>query len=173
MPHDDSWQSLIYHVPQSGENPEKIIYRGYDVIDELWGFDVDTRLDLISRDPVRRAQILSFHRKIVDGQPRLIAAGRDVAATLLPDALLHVYLTADFLVRRRRRKEQFIHNPIRSAIVGTNTERDIRMLEECRGLPNSIILDTGNLPIRTVLNQVITDICSIQMTQNGSDENVL
>jgi CMP/dCMP kinase len=172
LPVDDSWRSLICHVPYSGEKSEKIIYREQDVTEELWGFEVDTRLDLISRDPVRRAQILSFHRQIVDEQPRLVAAGRDVAVTLLTDASLHVFLTADFPVRRTRRKEQFMQNPVRSAVVSAVTERDIKTLEDCRCLPNSIILDTTNMPARTVLNYVIGEIGNIKKPKLGSDQNV-
>ncbi len=155
---DDSWKSTLYHVPLSQHYSEKILYRGNDISDELWGLEVDNRIGLISRDPARRSQILSYHNQIVGQHPRIIAAGRDVATTLLTTAILHVFLTADFAIRRDRRRVQHSQNPARSIAVGAITERDLQTLEECRTLPNSMILDTTHMPKRVILNNTICRI---------------
>jgi CMP/dCMP kinase len=161
LPKDDSWKSMIEHIPSSSDgSPEEVIYNSEheEITDRLWDFKVDSRLDLVSRDPARRAQIASYHREIIAARSRLIVAGRDVATTLLPNALLHVFLNADFTVRRERRRLQHGDNPGRSVVVGVTTSRDLETLESLENLPHSMILDTTYLSADSILNQAIDHI---------------
>lgn len=155
LPGDDSWQPLIRHVPFSSDDLEEVLYKGENITERLWGFQVDSCIDLIARDPARREQILSYHRQAVATHSQLIVAGRDVATTLLPHALLHVFLTAEFAARRERGRIQHALIPERSVVVGAITERDLQTLKECRDSSNSIILDTTHRSADEILNQII------------------
>ena len=155
LPEDDSWQSLIRHVPFSSDGLEEVYYKKENITEKLWGFQADSCVDLIARDPVRREQILSYHCQAVATHSRLIIAGRDVATTLVPHALLHVFLVAEFSVRRERRRVQNGRAPERSAVVGAITERDRQTLLECMNSSRSIILDTTYQSADEVLNRII------------------
>jgi cytidylate kinase len=156
LPGDDSWQSLIRHVPFSSDGLEKVMYAGENITERLWWPQVDSCIDLIALDPARREQVLSYHRQVVTAHPELIVAGRDVATTLFPQALLHVFLIAEFAVRQERRRMQHSLIPERSVVVGAITERDLQTLKECQNLPNTIILDTTHQSADEILNHVIT-----------------
>jgi cytidylate kinase len=155
LPGDDSWRLLVRHVPFLSDGPEKVLFKGENITEQLWGFEVDNCIDLIAHDFARREQILSYHRQIVAAYSQLMIAGRDVATTLLPQALLHVFLTAEFTVRRERRRVQHALIPERSVVVSAITERDRQTLKEFPSLPNSIILDTTHRSSDEILNQTI------------------
>src|SRR5262249_32678212 len=135
----DSWRSIVGHAPLSFSRAglvqgaivtkEIITVKGVDVTEEIWGFNVDNKLDVIASDPMRRTEILSFHRELIAAYPRAVVAGRDVGTALLPQASLHVFLTANFTVRRERRRAQHRADPARSVVVGSITRRDVATLE--------------------------------------------
>lgn len=168
LPNGRSWKSVITHVPlllkdAEASSPvpaqsEAVLYRGNDITDELWGFEVDNRLDLIARDPVRRNEILDYHHEILKDYPHIVVAGRDIATSILRNATLHVFLTANFAVRRERRRAQHLENPTRSVVVGAITQRDIATLNECRQLDNGVVLDTTYLPTSIILSYIITRV---------------
>jgi cytidylate kinase len=158
----DSWRSFVGHRPMhpsldglvEGAAKETITVKGIDVTEEIWGFDVDNKLDAIASDPMRRAEVLSFHRELVATYPRAVVAGRDVGTALLPQAILHVFLTANFAVRRERRRAQHRASPARSVVVGSITRRDVATLEQLQGKTNMVVVDTTYLPKAAVLAYV-------------------
>jgi CMP/dCMP kinase len=161
---NDSWRSSIEHLPMifsgSGSTPgelmnkEVVSYKGQDISELMWGFEVDNKLDFVASSPERRSEILLYHREMLAVHPRTIVAGRDVGITLLPDAGMHVFLTANFAVRRERRRAQYRENPARSVVVGAITRRDVITLEQLRTKPNSVVVDTTYLPRETILTCV-------------------
>jgi cytidylate kinase len=144
--------------PQAPAQSETILYRGNDITNELWGLEVDSRLELIARDPVRRNEILDYHHEILEEYPLIAVAGRDIATTLLRNATLHVFLTANFAVRRERRRAQHLENPTRSVVVGAITRRDIATLNECRQLDWGVVLDTTYLSPSVILNYIVARV---------------
>lgn len=161
---DDSWRSFIAHTPMcfsgDGSTPgrlletETVTYKGIDITEDIWGFDVDNRLDMVGSSARRRFEILHYHREIVSLHPRIVVAGRDVATTLLENATLQVYLTANFAVRRERRRAQHRAAPARSVIVGAATRRDLATLEQLRSRPNAAVIDTTYLPRAAVFDYI-------------------
>lgn len=159
LPEGDSWRSFIEHIPQSFESAddsslgraEAVYYRNRDITEYLWGFEVDNRLENVARDARRRREITEYHRELVSLHPTTIAAGRDVATTVLVDANLHVFLNASFEVRRARRRAQHCGNPERSVAVGAITRRDLDTLEQIRDRPNAPVIDTTYLPRAAIL----------------------
>jgi CMP/dCMP kinase len=158
----DSWRSFVGHRPlrpslgclAAGAAKETVTVKGVDVTEKIWGFDVDNKLDVIAADPIRRAEILAFHHELVAAYPRAVVAGRDVGTALLPQASLHVFLTANFSVRRERRRAQHRADPARSVVVGSITRRDVATLEQLRGKVNMVVVDTTYLPKGAVLDYV-------------------
>jgi cytidylate kinase len=168
LPDDDSWNEEVCHIPFSADCPERVLLRGHDVTDDLWATPVDALLDHIARDPAKRAQILSFHHQILAHEQRIVAAGRDVAISLLAKATLHVFLTAEFAVRSERKRLQLAphaSNSGRGITRDVTSMHDLQTLEECRILRNSIVLDTTHVPAHEILNQVISKTYDIAISQ--------
>lgn len=155
LPDDESWDEEICHIPFSAGGPERVLLRGHDVTGDLWAASVDARLDHVARDPARRAQILSFHHQILAREPKIVAAGRDVAVALLARATFHIFLTAEFAVRKERKRLQHAPNLGHGITGDVMTKRDLQTLEECRIRQNGVVLDTTHVPAHVILNQVI------------------
>jgi CMP/dCMP kinase len=162
LPEDDSWRLFIEHIPESF-NPDKtpnlvrceeILYRGQAITKALWDFEVDNSLENIARNPQRRKEITDYHRELISRNPTIIAAGRDVATTILTHATLHIFLNADFAVRRERRRAQHRSHPERSVVVGAITRRDLDTLAQIQQRSNSLVIDTTYLPTNAVLGRV-------------------
>jgi CMP/dCMP kinase len=160
LPEDESWRSFIKHYPQSfkltpgiGPRNEAVDYNGLDITEDLWSFDVDNRLENVARSPQRRNEIADFHREIIGAHSTVIVAGRDIATTILANATLHVFLNANFAVRRERRRAQHRSHPERSVVVGAITERDLQTLAEIRMKSNSLVIDTTYMPVGVILQQ--------------------
>lgn len=164
---DENWRSLVEHRPSAYPRRDSgpasplphphpphprpaVRYRGRDILDDIWHPELDQHLTAVATDPRWRAQILHFHQEVVAAHRRIIAVGRDVATTLLPDAVLHVCLTANLAVRRERRRAQHRHLWSRSVTVGPATHRDEEVRATVQGRPNGIVLDTTYLPAAAV-----------------------
>jgi CMP/dCMP kinase len=171
---DGSWRALVEHQPSLFKipgpdglghpiQPEIVLYKGEDITDKVWAFDVDNRVDQVAMNPTWRAQILDFHKETVNSHDRIVVAGRDIATTLLKRATLHVFLTANFAVRRERRRAQHRMDSTRSVVVGAVTARDLDTLEAVRLMPNAIVIDTTHLSSAAVFASIrkdlLTDVC--------------
>jgi cytidylate kinase len=160
LPRDGSWKSFIRHSPQNCESPsaassdhETVYYEGENITGELWSFDVDNHLEKIARNPQRRHEIADYHCELIAMHNTVIVAGRDIAATILADATLHIFLNADFAIRRERRRAQHRRHPERSVVVGAVTNRDLETLAQISMKSNSLIVDTTHLSPGIVLMQ--------------------
>jgi cytidylate kinase len=161
LPAGDSWRSFIVHSPQTFESAndttssraEAVYYHGREITEELWGFEVDNCLENVARNPQRRREITDYHSELVSLNETTIAAGRDVATTILIGANLHVFLNASFGVRRARRRAQHRSHPERPVVVGAVTRRDLDTLEQIRSKPNALVIDTTYLPIDAILGR--------------------
>ncbi|MYW05388.1 (d)CMP kinase [Streptomyces sp. SID3343] len=161
----DLW-SVIEHRPGIGPDAGKsdhdgegrILYRGKDVSDRIWGPEQDDRLKQVASDQSWRSEILHMHREIVDRHRNIVVVGRDVAVTLLPQATLNIYLTASLTVRRERRRAQYRDIRHRSAAVGPATSRDIENRDAIRALAGSVEIESTYLPADAVLNSVVREL---------------
>lgn len=165
LPPDDSWKSLLSYKPFDGiENMYRpreelihagsVFYKDLEVTGKLWGFDVDNQVDVVASDRTRRSEVLDYHRKILESNPRILIAGRDIASSLLPDADLHIYLTAEFSVRRERRRAQRLADPTISPIVGAMTRLDTDTLKDLQAKRTAAIIDTTYLPKTAVVRHI-------------------
>lgn len=158
-----SWRDWIRHQPArfdaTGAPVEKVFLNGQDITDEIWTPEVDNSLDIVARNPRIRASILDYHAKIVgDLDLPLFVAGRDVGVTLLKEALLHILLTANFTVRRERRRAQYREFPGRSVAVGSVSKLDLETRELLTRSPLTLEIDTSHLPSIAVYNIVSNEL---------------
>jgi CMP/dCMP kinase len=135
-----------------------VFYRDEDISSAIFDASLEHTLKAVASNHLWRAQILDLHRAILRAVPRargrVVAVGRDVAATLLRDGDLHVYLTASATVRRERRRAQYRGSTGRSISVGPETALDLQMRGFVADQVNSIVVDSTYLPAQAVLAAV-------------------
>ncbi|MEU5068825.1 (d)CMP kinase [Streptomyces virginiae] len=150
-------QPLVYSRPGAEQPSEmhSILFRGRNITQDIWAPELEGALKEISGDPEWRREILSMHLGIMEKYGNVVAVGRDVAATLLPGAAVHVYLTADLAIRRERRRAQYRGAENRSTRVGPATVRDIENRDMIRKLPTSMEIDSTYSPASAVIAAVM------------------
>ena len=139
----------------------KIILDGDDVSDIIRTQEISKFASIYSQIPEVRSKLVDIQRRIAAGKS-VIMDGRDIGTNVLTDAELKVFLTADSLVRARRRYEE-----LRSKGVNANLddiheeikERDYqdmnRKLNPLVQAEDAIRLDTSDMTIDDVVNTIV------------------
>ena len=139
----------------------KIILDGDDVSDIIRTQEISKLASIYSQIPEVRSKLVDIQRKIAAGKS-VIMDGRDIGTNVLTDAELKVFLTADSMVRARRRYEE-----LRSKGVNANLddiheeikERDYqdmnRKLNPLVQAEDAIRLDTSDMTIDEVVNTIV------------------
>ena len=139
----------------------KIILDGDDVSDIIRTQEISTFASMYSQIPEVRSKLVDIQRRIAAGKS-VIMDGRDIGTNVLTDAELKVFLTADSMVRARRRYEE-----LRSKGVNANLddiheeikERDYqdmnRKLNPLVQAEDAIRLDTSDMTIDDVVNTIV------------------
>ena len=111
-----------------------------------------------------RAAILDLQRSM-RAPPGLVADGRDMGTVVFPDAPLKVYLDASAQVRAERRYKQLKNKGLSvsfRALLANLVERDARDRERAVSplvpAQDALIIDSTDLGIEEVLNQVLTEV---------------
>ena len=139
----------------------KIILDGDDVSDIIRTQQISKFASIYSQIPEVRSKLVDIQRRIAAGKS-VIMDGRDIGTNVLTDAELKVFLTADSMVRARRRYEE-----LRSKGVNANLddiheeikERDYqdmnRKLNPLVQAEDAIRLDTSDMTIDEVVNTIV------------------
>lgn len=139
----------------------KIILDGDDVSDIIRTQEISKFASIYSQIPEVRSKLVDIQRRIAAGKS-VIMDGRDIGTNVLTDAELKVFLTADSMVRARRRYEE-----LRSKGVNANLddiheeikERDYqdmnRKLNPLVQAEDAIRLDTSDMTIGDVVNTIV------------------
>ena len=139
----------------------KIILDGDDVSDIIRTQEISKFASIYSQIPEVRSKLVDKQRRIAAGKS-VIMDGRDIGTNVLTDAELKVFLTADSMVRARRRYEE-----LRSKGVNANLddiheeikERDYqdmnRKLNPLVQAEDAIRLDTSDMTIDDVVNTIV------------------
>ena len=139
----------------------KIILDRDDVSDIIRTQEISKFASIYSQIPEVRSKLVDIQRRIAAGKS-VIMDGRDIGTNVLTDAELKVFLTADSMVRARRRYEE-----LRSKGVNANLddiheeikERDYqdmnRKLNPLVQAEDAIRLDTSDMTIDDVVNTIV------------------
>lgn len=139
----------------------KIILDGDDVSDIIRTQEISKFASIYSQIPEVRSKLVDIQRRIAAGKS-VIMDGRDIGTNVLTDAELKFFLTADSMVRARRRYEE-----LRSKGVNANLddiheeikERDYqdmnRKLNPLVQAEDAIRLDTSDMTIDEVVNTIV------------------
>ena len=139
----------------------KIILDGDDVSDIIRTQEISKFASIYSQIPEVRSKLVDIQRRIAAGKS-VIMDGRDIGTNVLTDAELKVFLTADSMVRARRRYDEFRSKGIKANLNDIHEEikdRDYqdmnRKLNPLVQAEDAIRLDTSDMTIDDVVNTIV------------------
>ena len=139
----------------------KIILDGYDVSDIIRTQEISKFASIYSQIPEVRSKLVDIQRRIAAGKS-VIMDGRDIGTNVLTDAELKFFLTADSMVRARRRYEELRSKGVNANLDDIHEEikdRDYqdmnRKLNPLVQAEDAIRLDTSDMTIDEVVNTIV------------------
>jgi len=139
----------------------KIILDGDDVSDIIRTQEISKFASIYSQIPEVRSKLVDIQRRIAAGKS-VIMDGRDIGTNVLTDAELKVFLTADSMVRARRRYEELRSKGVKANLDDIHEEikdRDYqdmnRKLNPLVQAEDAIRLDTSDMTIDEVVNTIV------------------
>ena len=139
----------------------KVILDGDDVSDIIRTQEISKFASIYSQIPEVRSKLVDIQRRIAAGKS-VIMDGRDIGTNVLTDAELKIFLTADSMVRARRRYEEFRSKGIKANLDDIHEEikdRDYqdmnRKLNPLVQAEDAIRLDTSDMTIDEVVNTIV------------------
>ena len=139
----------------------KIILDGDDVSDIIRTQEISKFASIYSQIPEVRSKLVDIQRRIAAGKS-VIMDGRDIGTNVLTDAELKVFLTADSMVRARRRYEELRSKGVNANLDDIHEEikdRDYqdmnRKLNPLVQAEDAVMLDTSDMTIDEVVNTIV------------------
>ena len=139
----------------------KIILDGDDVSDIIRTQEISKFASIYSQIPEVRSKLVDIQRRIAAGKS-VIMDGRDIGTNVLTDAELKVFLTADSMVRARRRYDELRSKGVNANLDDIHEEikdRDYqdmnRKLNPLVQAEDAIRLDTSDMTIDEVVNTIV------------------
>ena len=139
----------------------KIILDGDDVSDIIRTQEISKFASIYSQIPEVRSKLVDIQRRIAAGKS-VIMDGRDIGTNVLTDAELKVFLTADSMVRARRRYEELRSKGVKANLDDIHEEikdRDYQYmnmkLNPLVQAEDAVMLDTSDMTIDEVVNTIV------------------
>lgn len=139
----------------------KIILDGDDVSDIIRTQEISKFASIYSQIPEVRSKLVDIQRRIAAGKS-VIMDGRDIGTNVLTDAELKFFLTADSMVRARRRYDELRSKGVNANLDDIHEEikdRDYqdmnRKLNPLVQAEDAIMLDTSDMTIDEVVNTIV------------------
>lgn len=142
----------------------RIFLAGEEVTDEIFSFEVNAKVSIVSAYAQIRKEMVKRQKKMVVGK-HIVIEGRDSATDVAPQADLKIYLTADVNVRAQRRHKQLqkrgVDVPLPEILDEVKKRDKIDMERKAsplRIVPDAFVIDTTNLTIEETVNKVISKL---------------
>lgn len=143
---------------------QKIFLNGEDVTDQIRTQEVGSAASLASRYGTVRNKLTGLQREIA-GRNNVVMDGRDIGTTVLPDAQLKIYLTADAATRAKRRRDQLAEKgkevPDLSDIEKEIRARDRQDMERknspLKKADDAVLVDSSKLSIDEVRDAILRE----------------
>jgi CMP/dCMP kinase len=147
---------------------DRFIVDDVDVTDIIRGPQVTEAVSTVAALSAVRTELRTSQRSWVENAGGGVVEGRDIGTVVFPDATLKVFLTASPAVRAQRRVAQsggdvvVIEEQIRQRDHLDSTRADSPLRES----NDSLFIDTTDLSIDAVVNQITSTVESIESNNN-------
>lgn len=142
---------------------DRIWADGVELTDKIYDADFAEALPRISAIPGVREALVAQQRRM--GQSGVVMAGRDIGTVVFPNANFKFFLTAslDEKVRRRaiqyeRRGERVDSEAMRREVEARDRVDTERAIAPLRPAPDAIVIDTDNLDVDEVVDEIVRQI---------------
>lgn len=142
------------------DGEQQVILNGKCVNSMIRTEEVGNMTSASSKNPDIREKMTALQKKLAASE-NVVMDGRDIGTTVLPDAFLKIYLTADSRVRAERRYLELEKKGIKSDL--NEIEKDIRARDEqdmnreispLRQAEDAVLLDSSDLSIEEVADKI-------------------
>lgn len=158
---DERAVSAVLNETEIDFRENHIYVNGQDVSGEIRTPEISKAASVCSKLPAVRSKLVAFQREIAAGKS-VVMDGRDIGTNVLPGAEVKVFLTADPMVRAKRRYDQLIQAGKEAdldAIFEDIKERDYqdthRQLNPLQQAEDAVLLDTSDMSIEEVMNTIV------------------
>lgn len=158
---DDSVDKILSETTMDFED-NHVILNGQDISGEIRTPEISRAASICSKIPAVRSKLVALQRAIAEGKS-VVMDGRDIGTNVLPNAELKVFLTADPMVRAKRRYNQLLEagkeadlNSIFEDIKERDYQDTHRDLNPLRQAEDAVLLDTSDMTIEEVMEQIMT-----------------
>lgn len=139
----------------------KIFLNGEDISGEIRTPEISKAASVCSKLPEVRSKLVALQREIAEGKS-VVMDGRDIGTNVLPNAEVKIFLTADPMVRAKRRYDQLLESGKEAdlnSIFEDIKERDYqdthRELNPLQQAKDAVLLDTSDMTINQVLDEIM------------------
>ncbi len=146
--------------PSQDDRQCDVLLDGEDVTWEIRRPRVESYVSLAAAYPEVRKAMTAQQRRIAQ-RGKVVMAGRDIGTVVCPDAELKIFLVASMEVRAQRRLDEMLQrgeSASYESILHSMRRRDkidsTRALAPLKAAEDAIIIDTNDLTIDQVLDQV-------------------
>ena len=140
----------------------KIILDGNDVSDIIRTQEISKLASTYSQIPEVRTKLVDIQRRIAEGKS-VIMDGRDIGTNVLVNAELKIFLTADPMVRARRRYEELKTKGVNAVLDHIYEEIKDRDYQDMNRSINPLVqaedanlVDTSDMSIKDVVNSIVS-----------------
>ncbi|HWB65626.1 MAG TPA: (d)CMP kinase [Mycobacteriales bacterium] len=138
----------------------KVLADGLDVTAEVRSAAVTAAVSQVSAVPAVRAVMVQRQRELI-GDGDIVVEGRDIGTTVVPDAPVKVFLTADPSTRAARRTRQELGRQTPNALAGTQAALAVRDAADAgrsasplAQAPDAVVIDSSALDVTAVVDQI-------------------
>lgn len=140
----------------------RIILDGVDVSDVIRTQEISKLASIYSQVPEVRSKLIDIQRRIAAGKG-VIMDGRDIGTNVLKDAELKIFLTADPMVRARRRYDELKAKGVKTILDDIYEEIKDRDYQDMNRKLNPLVqaedaamVDTSDMTIDEVVNTIVS-----------------
>lgn len=145
-----------------------VIVNGQDVSWAIRTEDMSRGSSAVAKLPAVR-QVLVGKQQAIAASQDVVMEGRDITYRVLPQAQLKIYLTADPEVRAHRRHQELLtrgedvtYDTVLQDLLARDKQDTERATDPLKIVPGSWVLDTTNLAIETVVDQIEANVNEIR-----------
>lgn len=140
---------------------QQVILNQINITDKLRSEEVGLTASKVAKYSSVRTKMVELQRELAKSS-NVIMDGRDIGTVVLPNADLKVFLTASSYVRAMRRFKELSEkgiscdmNEIEQDIIARDNQDMTREISPLRQAKDAILVDTSNLTIDEVVNEII------------------
>ena len=138
--------------------------------------EISLRASTISKLPKVREKVNFLSKKIASSTD-VVMEGRDIGTSVIPDAEVKIFMTADTEIRAMRRYRQFIdagksadYEEIKKDLEKRYLQDSTRAVSPLKQAEDSILLDTSSMDLEENIQAVVDIVCDAKKKYSSSDK---